>query len=150
MNYIKKIFKENSIYLIIVTILETILGIAMTLSFVYTDSLSYSDSLLIQSDGIQKLLENMYSSTYWALILLLLSFISIFSIVTLVFHKMEYEFISILCWFEMFILAINFTKSLTDNLAAIALFAPIIIICIISYHKEKDKIRVLELKTKKH
>lgn len=150
MNYIKKIFKENSIYLIIVTILETILGIAMTLSFVYTDSLSYSDSLLIQSDGIQKLLENMYSSTYWALILLLLSFISIFSIVTLVFHKMEYEFISILCWLEMFILAINFTKSLTDNLAAIALFAPIIIICIISYHKEKDKIRVLELKTKKH
>lgn len=150
MNYIKKIFKENSIYLIIVTILETILGIAMTLSFVYTDSLSYSDSLLIQSDGIQKLLENMYSSTYWALILLLLSFISIFSIVTLVFHKMEYEFISILCWLEMFILAINFTKSLTDNLATIALFAPIIIICIISYHKEKDKIRVLELKTKKH
>ncbi len=150
MNYIKKLFKENSIYLIIVTILETILSIVMTLSFVYTDSLNYSDSLVFQADGIQKLLQSMYSSTYWALILLLLSFIAIFSITTLIYHKMEYEFISILCWFEMFILAINFTKSLTDNLSTVALFIPIIIICIISYHKEKDKIKVLELKTKKH
>lgn len=143
MNYIKKLFKENSIYLIIVTILETILSIVMTLSFVYTDSLNYSDSLVFQADGIQKLLQSMYSSTYWALILLLLSFIAIFSITTLIYHKMEYEFISILCWFEMFILAINFTKSLTDNLSTVALFIPIIIICIISYHKEKDKIKVL-------
>ena len=86
---IRDFFKDRSIFLFVLTLIESILAIYMILSFVYSDSLNYSDSLLLQSIGIQKLLENMYSSTWWGLILFLLSFISVFSITSLVYKKLE-------------------------------------------------------------
>ena len=136
----KKLFKENSKYLIILTILELILSIICILSFVYTDTLNYADSEVITTMGVEKLLESVYSSTWWALILFLLSFISIFSLTTLVYRKLDYLFVSIMCWVMMFILAINLHNSITINLSICALFIPIIIINIIVYNKEKEKL----------
>lgn len=138
MKKIKKILKENSLYLIILTLFEFILNIISTLAFVYSDSLNYNDSLIYQSLGVQKLLETLYSSTYWALILLLLSFISIFSFTTLVYKKLEFQFISIMCWFQMFIIALNLKNSIQINLSICLLFIPILIINIICYKKEKE------------
>ena len=147
-NAIKKFFKENSLYLIILTIAEFILSTVCTISFVYSDSLTYSESIIYQSLGVETLLQSIYSSTFWALILVLLAIIVMFSITCLVFRKIEYQFISLLGWVELFILSLNFTKPAGEILSTCALFIPIIIINIICYKKEYDKLQLLNKKKK--
>jgi len=142
----KKIFKENSKYLIILTIAEIILSIVSTMAFVYSDSLSYADSVVYEGIGIDVLLQNLYSSTFWALILVCIALISIMSIATLVFKKMDYLFIGIMGWIYLFILSINLTKPIGDILSTCAMFIPIIIINIICYKKEKE---FIETKSRK-
>ena len=134
----KKIFKENSKYLIILTIAEILLSIVSTMAFVYSDSLSYADSVVYEGIGIDVLLQNLYSSTFWALILVCIALISIMSIATLVFKKIDYLFIGIMGWIYLFILSINLTKPIGDILSTCAMFIPIIIINIICYKKEKE------------
>lgn len=136
----KKILKENSIYLIVLTIFEMIISTVCTLAFVYTDTLNYADSLIFNELGMQKLLQSIYSSTWWALILTILALITIMSITTLVFKKLEYLFIGILLWVEMFILTLDFNKSPKDLFFSALLILPIIVINIIVYKKEKEKI----------
>ena len=142
----KKIFKENSKYLIVLTIAEIILSIVSTMAFVYSDSLSYADSVVYEGIGIDVLLQNLYSSTFWALILVCIALISIMSIATLVFKKMDYLFIGIMGWIYLFILSINLTKPIGDLLSTCAMFIPIIIINIICYKKEKE---FIETKSRK-
>lgn len=137
MKKIIKLFKNHSPYLVFLTLAEICLSVICTLSFVYTDKLSYADSELIQTLGIEKLLENIYSSTWWALILLLLAFIAIFSLATMIYKKMDYLFISISCWFVMLILAINLNNTLIDNLSILMIGIPIILINAIAYKTEK-------------
>ena len=142
----KKLLKENSIYLVVLTIVEIIISTICTLSFVYTDTLNYDDSLIFNALGMQKLLQTIYSSTWWALILTILALIAILSVTTLVFKKLEYLFIGICLWVEMFILTLDFNKSPKDLFFSMLLILPIIIINIIVYKKEKE---VLNKKTSK-
>ena len=139
----KKLIKENSMYLIVLTVFDLIISTVCTLAFVYTDTLNYADSLIFNELGMQKLLQSIYSSTWWALILTILALITILSITTLVFKKIEYLFIGILLWCEMFILTLDFNKSPKDLFFSALLILPIIIINIIVYKKEKE---VLEKK----
>ncbi len=136
----KKLFKEHSPYLLFLTLVETILSIVCIEAFVYSDTLNYSDSLVYNAIGIEKLLESMYSSTWWALILFTLAFITICSITTIVYKKMDYLFMGIMGWILMLILAINISKPLTDIFVTLLLFIPIIIINIIAYKTEKNKL----------
>lgn len=142
MKWLKKLFKDNSPYLVLLTLAESILSVVCTLAFVYSDTLSYADSQVFNALGIEKLLESIYSSTWWALILLLLTFIAILSIATIYLKKMDYLFIGILLWGEMLILAINLNNSLLDNLSIMALFIPIIIINIIAFKEQKKKLEI--------
>ena len=137
----KKILKENSIYLVVLTIVEIIISAICTLSFVYTDTLNYDDSMIFNALGMQKLLQTIYSSTWWALILTILALIAILSVTTLVFKKLEYLFIGICLWGEMLILTLDFNKSPKDLFFSILLILPIIIINIIVYNKEKEYIQ---------
>lgn len=148
MNWLKKIFKENSPYLVILSLLEVILSVVCTMAFVYSDTLSYADSQIFSTIGVEKLLESIYSSTWWALILLLLALIAILSIATIYLKKMDYLFISILLWGEMLILAINLNNSLLDNLSIMALFIPIIIINIIAFKDQKKRLEIKPIKKK--
>ena len=134
----KKLLKENSIYLVILTIVEIIISTICTLAFVYTDTLNYDDSLIFNALGMQKLLQTIYSSTWWALILTILALIAILSVTTLVYKKLEYLFIGICLWVEMFILTLDFNKSPKDLFFSMLLILPIIIINIIVYKKEKE------------
>lgn len=136
----KKLFKEHSPYLLFLTLVETILSIVCIEAFVYSDTLNYSDSLVYNAIGIEKLLESMYSSTWWALILFALAFITMCSITTIVYKKMDYLFMGIMGWILMLILAINISKPLTDIFVTLLLFIPIIIINIIAYKTEKNKL----------
>lgn len=140
MKLLKKLFKDNSPYLIFLTLAEVLLSIICTLAFVYSDTLSYADSQIFNALGIEKLLESIYSSTWWALILLILAFIAILSIATIYLRKMDYLFIGTLLWGEMLILAINLNNSLLDNLSIMFLFVPIIIINIIAFKEQKKRL----------
>ena len=149
MKWLKKLFKDNSPYLVLLTLAEVILSVVCTMAFVYSDTLSYADSQVFNAIGIEKLLESIYSSTWWALILLLLTFIAILSIATIYLKKMDYLFIGILLWGEMLILAINLNNSLLDNLSIMALFIPIIIINIIAFKEQKKKLDIKPSKKNK-
>jgi hypothetical protein len=144
---------EHSMYFIILTIAEVILSTVATLSFISTDSLSYEDSILINTFGIEKLLESIYSSTWWALILLLLFFIALFSVMELIYKKEEYMTLSIGCWIELLILSINIGNPIKDTLMNLMLFAPIFVLNIIAIVKEKNCLKQQnneqEKKTKK-
>ena len=142
----KNIIKENSLYLVGLAITESILSVIATLSFVYTDSLTYSKSLVIQMLGIEKLLETMYTSTWWALVLLLIFFVALFSIMTLLYKDLKYMVISIGCTIELFLLSINLTRSIGEILLNILIFIPIFILNIIAYRNESKKIN----ETNKH
>lgn len=129
----KKLFKEHSIYMLILTCLETILAIGIIIAFVYADS-KISNNLFIDA----KLLTTLYTQTWWGLILFTLAFISICNITSIVYKKMDYMFMSIMGWILMGVISINFTKSLADVGGALLIFIPIIIINIITYKREKE------------
>ena len=137
----KNLFKEHSPYFIILTLGETIVSIIATLSFIYTDSLTYSKSLIIQAMGIEKLLESMYTSTWWALVLLLLFFVSLFSIMTIIYKDLKYYTISFGCLIELLILSINLANPIKYTLMNVMIFIPIIVLNIIAYNYEKKKLQ---------
>ena len=149
MKKVLAIFKKNSVYLLVLTFLESILSIFMTIGFVYTDTLSYDESLIFNATGVQDLLQSMYTSTWWALVLFLLFIISALDITTLVFRKLEYRFLSILCWVEMFILSINLTQGAKNIMLSFMLFIPILIINIIVYNQEKKKLEKVLVQEKR-
>lgn len=144
----KKLIKEHSPYLLFLTLAEIILSVVCIEAFVYSDTLNYDDSLIYNALGIEKLLETMYSSTWWALILFTLAFITICSITTIVYKKLDNLFMGILAWIIMLLLAINVGKPLTDILLVLVLFIPIMGINIIAYRTEKNKLEIKKDKKK--
>ncbi len=148
MNKLKDILKNNSPYLIFLAVVEAIISTICTIAFVYSDTLSYQESEIFQAMSLEKLLQSIYSSTWWALILLLLALIAILSISTIFLKKIDYLFISILLWIEMMILAIDLNKPLNDLISIIALFIPIIIVNIIAYTDQKKVLKRIRLEKK--
>ncbi len=136
----KKLIKEHSPYLLFLCLAEIIITIVSIEAFVYSDSLTYSDSLIYTAIGIESLLESLYSSTFWAFILFTLGFITITSITSILFKKIEFLFMSILGWVLMLLLAINIGNPIKDILFVILLFIPIILINIIAYKTEKQRL----------
>ena len=133
----KKIWNNNSKLLIIITILELILSIYFLIYFGYVDRLNYVESQATTMSDLALLIQNMYTSTWWALIIISIILISIFSITSIIYKKLEFHFISILIWCMLFILALDFTKSFAYNLSNIAIFIPIILINIKSYFNQR-------------
>ncbi len=133
----KKIWNSNSKLLIIITILELVLSTYFLIYFGYVDRLNYIESQTTTISDLALLIQNMYTSTWWALIIVSIILISIFSLTSILYKKREFHFISILIWCVLFILALDFTKSFTYNLSNIAIFIPIILINIKSYFNQK-------------
>lgn len=142
----KKLFKEHSLYLLFITLAEIILSVVCIEAFVYSDSLTYSDSTVYTALGIETLLESMYSSTWWALILFTLAFITVCSITSIVYKKLDILFMGILSWVILLLLAINVGNALTETLTVLLLFIPIMILNIIAYKTEKKKLEINEFK----
>lgn len=144
----KKIFKEHSPYLLFLCLAEVIISVISIEAFVYSDSLTYSDSLIYTALGIETLLESIYSSTWWALILFTLGFITITCLTSIIYKRLEFLFMSILGWGLMLLLAINIGNPIKDILFIILLFVPIIAINIIAYKTEQQKLNKRLLKKK--
>lgn len=135
----KQLFKKHSKLLLIVTLLELILSLYFLIYFGYMDRLNYIESSTKTINDLALLIQNMYTSTWWALIISFIILISILSITSIIYKKQEYHFISILLWIMLFILALDFTKSIKYNISNIFIFIPIILINILAYKNEKNK-----------
>lgn len=133
----KKIWNNNSKLLLIISFLEIILGIYFLMYFNYIDKLNYIDSSKIIINDLSLLLQNMYTSTFWALIICMIILISIFTLTSIIYKKNYLHFISILIWCMLFILSIDLTKTFMYNLSNIAIFIPIITLNILAYFNQK-------------
>ena len=135
----KDILHKNSKLILIILVLEIILSIYSLIYFGYVDRLSYLDAKTI--NDIALLIQNMYTSTWWALIIISVNLISIFTLVSVIYKKQEYHFISICLWIILFILALDFNNNFKINISTISIFIPIIIINMIAYFNQKSILR---------
>lgn len=131
----KKLLKEHSPYLVFLCGFEILLTIVSILSFIYKDNVS-----IAWLSDLNLLISNLYSQTWWGLILLALGFISIFTLTSIIYKKLEYQFISTCIWVLISIIAINLNNSFGDILYTLMLYIPIIIINVIAYKQEYKKI----------
>lgn len=134
----KKIWNNNSKLLILICLLEIILSIYFLIYFGYMDRLNYIESSTKIISDLTLLIQNMYTSTWWALIISFIIIISTFTLTSIIYKKEYLHFIAIVLWFMLFILALDFTKSIIYNLSNLAIFIPIIIINIIAYKNQKS------------
>ena len=134
----KKKFKEHSKLLLIITFLEIILSLYFLIYFGYMDRLNYIESSIKTISDFALLIQNMYTSTWWALIISFIILISTLTLTSIIYKKQEYHFISIILWIMLFILALDFTKSINYNLSNLIIFIPIILINILAYKNEKN------------
>ncbi len=136
----KKLFKENSKLLIIITFFEILLSLYFLIYFGYMDRLNYIESSTKTMSDLALLIQNMYTSTWWALIISFVILISTLTLTSIIYKKQEYHFISIILFIMLFILALDFTKSFKYNLSNIMIFVPIIVFNIMAYRNQKKLI----------
>ena len=90
----------------------------------------------------------MYTSTWWALVLLLVFFVALFAILTIIYKDLKFFGISFGCLVEMLILSINLTMPIKNILMNMLIFIPLFVLNIIAYKSEKKKLEE-NTKTKK-
>lgn len=145
----KKLFKEHSSYMLFIALFESVVSVIATLSFVYTDSLTYEKSLVLQAMGIEKLLETMYTSTWWALVLLLVFFVALFAILTIIYKDLKFYGISFGCLVELLILSINLTAPIKNIFMNMLIFLPLFVLNVIAYKSEKSKLEESKITKKR-
>lgn len=134
-------FKKRSKLLFITVTLESVLCLWTLFYFNYIDRLSYQESIIYKEVDLALLLENMFTSTWWALIILTLCLITIFSLISFIYKDLKFQFISILLWFILFVLALDIKDNINNIVSTIMLFIPVIAINIFSYFNHKSKIK---------
>ena len=134
----KKIFKDRSKLLICLTIIEMVLALWILIAFNYSNKLSYSEAIEYNQNNLTILIESMYTSTWYAVIILTANLISIFSLVSTIFKKQEFHFVSISLWCILMILAVDLNINFMSNIATLAIFIPIILLNIVAYFNQKN------------
>ncbi len=130
-------FKNRSKLLLVSVILNSLFSIWILFYFNYLDRLNYSESLINDTAGLALLIQNMFTSTWWALVILTFVFITIFSLVSFIYKDIKFQFISICLWFVLLIISFNFKESFLNNLSAFSILLPFIILNIVSYFNQK-------------
>lgn len=133
----KKILKKHSKLLMIISLLEILLGLYFLIYLGYVDKLNYISSINTKVDNLTLLIQNMYTSTWWALIILTINLISIFTLTSIIYNKNYLHFISIALWIILLILSLDFTKTFKYNITNLLIFIPIIALNILGYVNEK-------------
>ena len=141
----KKIFEDRSKLMVCLTIIEIILALWILIAFNYSNRLSYSEAIEYNEDNLTLLIESMYTSTWYAAIIITANLISIFSLVSTIFKKQEFHFVSISLWCLLMILAVDFNISFTSNIATLAIFIPIILLNIVAYFNQKKLLKKTKL-----
>ncbi len=138
MTKIDKLFTGRSKLLYIVTLVEILLSIWFLCYFNYLDRLNYEESTITSTKELALLLENMFTSTWWGLLILIVCLIAIFSLISFIYKDEKFELISICLWFILLILSINVKDTLANNISNFCIFIPIISISILAFKNQKN------------
>ena len=133
----KRIFKKRSKLLGLLTISDNLLALFLLCYFNYLDRLNYAESIIHTTNDLALLIQNMYTSTWWALIILSICLIAAFKLVGFYYRDLKFILISSYLWVILLILAINIKDSFMNNISALALFIPIIIFNFAAYINQK-------------
>jgi len=137
----KNLFYQRSKLLFVLTVIENILSIWFLCYFNYLDRLNYSQSIVNNTENLALLFENMYTSTWWGLLILIVALIAIFSLIAFIYKDDKFQLISTLLWCILLILAINIKDTFLNNLSTLAIFTPIIVINFIAYRNQKATLK---------
>lgn len=133
----KDFFNNRSKLMLILTGLEIVLAVWILLAFNYSDRLSYAEAIEFNEDNITLLFQSMYTSTWYGLIILTANLISIFSLISAIYLKKEFHFLSISLWCVLLLIALDFNTNLKANMATMCIFIPIIFLNIVAYFNQK-------------
>lgn len=133
----KRIFKKRSKLLVLLTIGDNLLALFLLCYFNYLDRLNYAESVIHTTNDLALLIQNMYTSTWWALIILSICLIAAFKLVGFYYRDLKFILISSYLWVVLLILAINIKDSFMNNISALAIFIPIIIFNFAAYINQK-------------
>ncbi len=134
---IKKIFSKRSKLLGFLTIGDNVLALFLLCYFNYLDRLNYAESVINTTNDLALLIQNMYTSTWWALIILSICLIAAFKLVGFYYRDLKFILISSYLWVVLLILAINIKDSFINNISTLAIFIPIIIFNFTAYINQK-------------
>lgn len=129
--------KNRSKLLLGIVLFEIIFSVWILFYFNYLDHLNYNESIVNQTNDLALLIQNMYTSTWWALIILVICLITVFTLTSLIYQEVKFLFIALCLWIILLILAINTKDSFFNNISIIAIFIPIYTINILAYHNQK-------------
>jgi len=130
-------FKNRSKTLFTLVTIESLFCLWLLFYFNYLDRLNYSQSITTTTNDLILLIQNMYTSTWWALIILVVTLATIFSLVCLIYRDIKYQFMAIILWGVLFILALDVKDSFGGVLSILAIFIPIITVNIMAYCKQQ-------------
>ena len=133
----KRIFKKRSKLLGLLTIGDNLLALFLLCYFNYLDRLNYAESVIHTINDLALLIQNMYTSTWWALIILSICLIAAFKLVGFYYRDLKFILISSYLWVVLLILAINIKDSFMNNISVLAIFIPIIIFNFAAYINQK-------------
>ncbi len=133
----KRIFKKRSKLLGLLTIGDNLLALFLLCYFNYLDRLNYAESVIHTTNDLALLIQNMYTSTWWALIILSICLIAAFKLVGFYYRDLKFILISSYLWVVLLILAINIKDSFMSNISVLAIFIPIIIFNFAAYINQK-------------
>lgn len=134
---IKRIFNKRSKLLGFLTIGDNVLALFLLCYFNYLDRLNYAESVIKTTNDLALLIQNMYTSTWWALIILSICLIAAFKLVGFYYRDLKFILISSYLWVVLLILAINIKDSFINNISTLAIFIPIIIFNFTAYINQK-------------
>lgn len=137
MKKIKNLFKGRSKLLLIIVIAEMVLSGWFLCYFNYLDRLSYSESIATTTDDLALLVQNMYTSTWWALIILTICIITICSLICYIYKDLKFQFCSLCLWFVLMILAIDIKNSFINNYYTFLIFVPLIGFNVVAFINQK-------------
>lgn len=132
----KKIFKDRSILLFIVSLIEIAFCFWILIYFNHLDHLTYQQSGT-DTASLALLVQNMFTSTWWGLIILTFVIICISSLTAFIYKDLKFQFISICLYIVLFMLSLNFEDTFMNNFSNFLIFVPLVAINIVAYFKQK-------------
>ena len=105
--------------------------------FNYLDRLNYSEGLISKTSDLALLLENMFTSTFWGLLILVISLGTIFSIIAFIYRDHKFQLMTSLMWVIILILSINVKDTLKNNISSLFIILPILIFNFVAFYDQK-------------
>ena len=132
-----KLFKKRSKLLFILSVVEIGFSVWFLAYFNHVDRMNYNDAVVNDQADLALLIKNMYTSTWWGLLILVIALIAIFSLIAFIYRDEKYQLISFMLWFILLILSFDFSDTFKNIFSNLLILLPIMAISFVAYRKQK-------------